>query len=66
MPKHEIDYTNTIIYKLVCIDINIKELYVGHTTNFTKRKYAHKYGCNNETSKKYNLHVYQFIRNNGG
>jgi len=38
MPKKEIDYSNTIIYKIVCRDLNIKECYVGHTTNFTKQK----------------------------
>ena len=66
MPKKDMDYSKTIIYKIVCKDINITDLYVGHTTNFTKRKNQHKNTCNNENNKKYNLNVYQFIRNNGG
>jgi hypothetical protein len=66
MPKHAMDYSNTIIYKLCCNDVTIREIYVGHTTNFVKRKSAHKYDCNTETSKNYNHNVYQFIRNNGG
>ena len=38
MPKENIDYSKTIIYKIVCKDINIKDCYVGSTTNFTNRK----------------------------
>jgi len=66
MPRKEILYENTIIYKLVCNDITIKELYVGHTTHFVKRKACHKSDCNNENSKSYNYNVYKFIRSNGG
>src|ERR1700752_274161 len=66
MPKQEIDYKNTIIYKIVCKDINIKDLYVGSTTNFIKRKYCHKSRCNNIKSKNYNSVVYKFIRDNKG
>ena len=66
MPKVEMDYSKTIIYKICCKDINITGIYVGHTTNFTKRKNRHKYTCNNPNSKNYNLFVYKFIRNNGG
>jgi hypothetical protein len=65
MPKIAIDYSKTIIYKIVCNDVNIKDLYVGHTTNFTKRKNGHKSNCNNINSKLHNYYVYQFIRNNG-
>jgi hypothetical protein len=66
MPKQIMDYSKTIIYKIVCKDININDSYVGHTTNFTKRKNQHKNTCINENSKDYNIYVYQFIRNNGG
>lgn len=65
MPRLSIDYSKTIIYKLVCKDINIKELYVGHTTDFTSRKYCHKSRCNNLNSEHYNSLLYQFIRENG-
>jgi hypothetical protein len=61
-----IDYSKTIIYKLVCNDLNITDVYVGHTTNFLKRRTAHKNKCNNEKDKLYNLKVYQMIRQNGG
>ena len=66
MPKKDINYQNTIIYKIVCNDLNIKHVYVGHTTDFTKRKARHKYDCINHNSKKRNLKVYETIRDNGG
>jgi hypothetical protein len=66
MPKKEMDYSKTIIYKIVCNDLNITECYVGHTTNFIKRKWKHQYSCNTETHNAYNLKIYQFIRANGG
>lgn len=69
MPINQINYQNTIIYKLVCKDINITECYVGHTTDFKSRKYAHKTCCNNinnNTGNNYNSNLYIFIRANGG
>ena len=65
MPKLVMNYANTIIYKIVCDDLTVKECYVGHTTNFVKRKAAHKSDCNNINSKKYNFKVYTFIRLHG-
>ena len=64
MPKKLIDYSKTIIYKIVCNDLTITEVYVGHTTNFIKRKAPHKYNCNNPNSKSYNFKIYNIIRNN--
>ena len=61
-----IDYSNTIIYKIVCNDLNIKDVYVGHTTNFTKRKQSHKKRCTDENNDKYHYKVYQTIREYGG
>ena len=66
MPKTEIDYSNTIIYKITCKDINIKDVYVGHTTNFVQRKHAHKQSCINIKSLNYKCKLYEVIRNNGG
>jgi hypothetical protein len=66
MPQNKIDYSKTIIYKLCCKDLDIKEIYVGHTTDMRKRKSQHKYDCNNEKHRNYNIYVYQFIRANGG
>ena len=62
MPKNDIDYSKTIIYKIVCNDLNITECYVGKTTNFSKRKANHK-ACFNKGSL---FKVYELIRNNGG
>ena len=54
------------MYKIVCDDLNVKECYVGHTTDMTKRKCGHKSRCNNMKDKSYNLKIYQIIRENGG
>jgi hypothetical protein len=68
MPRLPLNYQETIIYKIVCNDLNVKDVYVGHTTNFIKRKYQHKLNCNNEKGKSHmcNLKVYQMIRTHGG
>jgi len=65
MPKVEIDYSNTIIYKIYCKDPSVTDVYVGHTTNFVQRKYAHKQTCNNVKSPCYNFKLYKTIRENG-
>jgi hypothetical protein len=36
MPKDDIDYSNTIVYKIFCNDQSINDVYVGHTTLFYK------------------------------
>ena len=65
MPKVDIDYSNTIIYKIFCKDPEIKDIYIGHTTNFVQRKYAHKITCNDTKSACYNVKLYKTIRENG-
>ena len=65
MPRKEINYQNTFIYKIVCNDLNIKDLYVGHTTDFKRRKWDHK--CCAQGNTKYSkLKIYQTIKENGG
>jgi len=66
MSKTEIDYSNTIIYKITCKDPLVTDLYVGHTTNFVQRKHGHKQSCINEKSCNYNCKLYKTIRANGG
>jgi hypothetical protein len=61
MPKTKTDYLKTVMYKIVCNDITIKDVYVGSTTSFTHRKSTHKTASKGERSK-----FYQFIRDNGG
>jgi hypothetical protein len=61
-----VNYNNSIIYKIVCKDINVKEFYVGSTTNFNRRKQEHKHTCNNPNSKNYNVKLYKLIRETQG
>jgi len=63
MPKKPFDYSKCVIYKIICNDTSILECYVGHTTNFVKRKYKHKNCCNGLSN---NYKIYQIIRENGG
>jgi hypothetical protein len=60
------NYSKLLIYKIVCNDLNIKEVYVGSTVNFTRRKCNHKNCCNDVNNLSYNQSKYQFIRANGG
>lgn len=66
MPKVKIDYSNTIFYKIFCKDLSVKELYIGHTTNFVQRKHSHKQGCINPKSANYKCKLYKVIRDNMG
>jgi len=66
MPKKEIDYSKTVIYKIVCNDLTVTDVYVGSTIRFTKRKCQHKnnsINCNKAASK---FKIYKIIRDNGG
>lgn len=67
MPKQDIDYSKSIIYKLKHnTDINDEDVYIGHTTNWIQRKREHKKKCNCITSVAYNQKKYQEIRAKGG
>jgi len=68
MTKVKVDYnTNqTVLYKIVCRDPKCDYVYIGSTTNVTKRKCYHKNNCNNLYSNQYNKTLYQKIRDNGG
>ena len=65
MPRKNIDYSKTIIYRIVCKDVNITDCYVGSTTDFIRRKNQHKNNTKNYISKS-ELFVYEVIRKNGG
>ena len=66
MPKVEIDYSNTIFYKIYCVTPEITDTYIGHTTNFVQRKYAHKQSCTNNKCLGYTCKLYNYIREHGG
>lgn len=59
------DYSNACVYKIVCKDTNVKEIYVGSTKNLRLRRNCHKSVCNNIKRPEYNYKVYKFIRDNG-
>lgn len=55
------DYSNAVIYKIFCRNIEVKDLYVDSTTNLVARPRSHK-SC----FKKQCQAVYSFIRAHGG
>ena len=63
MPRRNINYSKISIYKIQHIDDD-SLLYVGQTTDFTKRKSSHKSKANN--SKMNDCKLYSMIRDNGG
>ena len=62
MPPHLINYSKNIIYKIVCKDEIVKDIYVGRTCDITRRKYQHKNNCINKKK----LYLYSCINLNGG
>ena len=61
-----VNYSKSMIYKLVCKNNLIKKYYIGSSSNFKNRKYHHKTCCINENGECYNKYKYKFIRDNGG
>lgn len=62
MPRKPTNYLNTLIYKIVCKDLNVTDKYIGHTTSYKDRKREHKSRCN----KQYSRPIYKTINDNGG
>ena len=58
------DFSNCYIYHI--IDKEGIVYYVGSTSNLNSRKSSHKYRCNTEKDKHYNLDIYKYIRDHGG
>jgi hypothetical protein len=60
------NYENTIIYKLCCKNANITDIYIGHTTDMTRRRYRHKACANNPNLNGGRSNCFETIRANGG
>ena len=58
---------NALIYSITKKN-STEILYIGSTTNFTRRQSTHRTSCIStvEKNKKYMLELYQYIRNNDG
>ena len=59
-------YQNGLIYKICCLDPEIKDIYVGSTCNFKRRKHQHKSNIICMNNKEYKTYKYEFIRDHGG
>mmetsp|Transcript_23477 Transcript_23477/g.27576 ORF Transcript_23477/g.27576 Transcript_23477/m.27576 type:complete len:159 (+) Transcript_23477:90-566(+) len=65
MPRTPVDYSKIVIYKIQHIE-DESLIYVGSTTDFTRRKAQHKSVCYNRNNTGFNYKKYQMIRENGG
>ena len=64
MPRKPIDFSKTLIYKIVCKNTELcDKLYIGRTTNFVLRKSQHKVFSNQNKS---NVYLYKVINEFGG
>ena len=66
MTRRKTDYSKGLIYRIYCKDPNVKELYVGSTVDFEKRRSCHKNKVNNKNNVEYNSAKSKFIRQHGG
>ncbi len=66
MPKVPIDHQKTIIYKIICNDPDVKDLYIGHTTNLVRRRAIHRSNSLNACNKHCHKQLYQVIRYHDG
>ena len=57
--KVDANYSRTVFYQISCKDAANRDVYIGYTTNFVRRKTAHKQGCNK-------LKVHDIMRHYGG
>ena len=53
------------IYRIFCLNNDIKECYIGSCWDIKVRMESHKSNCNNINGPNYNFKVYSFIRANG-
>ena len=60
------DYQKTMMYKIVCDDVEVKDVYVGQTTNFVKRNGSHSNLARRAYKLKHESLLYQTIRKHGG
>ena len=56
------NFDNDCIYKIQCKDPSVKDIYIGSTCRFNKRKIEHKSRYN----RGLDYEVYRFIKANGG
>ena len=59
-------YSKFVIYMIRHKNRDIRELYIGSSTNFARRRSSHKKNVTNRVGKLYQTKLYKFIRHFGG
>ena len=60
------DYSQTVIYKIIPKNNELKYCYIGNTCNIKQRIKNHYSNCKNNNSTSYSRLLYKTIRENGG
>ena len=55
-----------VIYKIMCRNPDVKDIYIGSTKHHKSRESNHRHCAHNPESKLYNTKLYKKIRENGG
>ena len=58
----QIDYSKCIIYRIVCKDLDVKNSYIGSTTDLRRRRFRHKQQSIEFPARR----IYKCIDDNGG
>lgn len=66
MPASKIDYSKTLIIKIVSKDLKNKQFFLDYCQGLQNKLVSLKKQCNDEKHKKYNSDMNKFIRENGG
>lgn len=66
MPATKIDYSKTLIIKIVSKDLKKKDFFLDYCQGLQNKLVSLKKQCNNEKHKNYNSSMNKFIRDNGG
>ena len=57
--------TKYTVYEISCLNSQNYKKYVGITKDIKQRMIQHQSDCRNESSPRYNLPIYKYIRDNG-
>ncbi len=66
MPRKDIDYSKTHVYKITSKDLDMTDCLVNYTTDFRRRQSMHSRNSLQNIKPGPHAKLYNFIQNNGG
>ncbi len=61
-----VNCAKSVVYKIMSLNPEVDDIYVGSTTAFRKRKHDHKTNCCNESAKYYNRSINSYVKMKDG